>query len=158
QTVIGNGSAGYAGDGLPGRGVTITASVAPGGPTYLPITIGVDVEQSTWQVSPASSNTAGPNFPFTVQQTSAAGSALRMNSTTTFSLNTTVANVLSLPTTLTIPNNGTSVSPTTFAISSISRSNNVVTVTATQTVAGTLTTGGIVGISGFSGANASFNG
>jgi hypothetical protein len=158
QTVIGNGTGGFTGDGLPGRGPTITATIAPGtgAPNYLPVTVGVDIEQSTWQFVSFPSTTTGPGLGFTVRQTSNAGTAMRMNQATTFSVTPLAANVFSLPATLTIPNNGTSVSPATFSISSISRSGNAVTVTSASTVAGVLTSGEIVGISGVT--NASFNG
>jgi hypothetical protein len=154
QTVIGNGNSGFAGDGLGGRGVTITASVAPGGPSYLPATIGVSIEQSSWQFIGAPSNTTGPALGFTVMQTSPSATGMRMNSVTTFSVTPENANVLSLPGTLTIPNNGTSVSPSVFSISAISRASNIVT--ATLTMAAGLSAGQIVGISGVT--DTSFNG
>jgi hypothetical protein len=154
QTVIGEGRAGFAGDGLSGRGVTLTASIAPGGPTYLPVTVGADIEQSTWQFLSTPSTTTGPALSFTVRQTSAAGSGMRMNSPTTFSLTPDVANVLSLPASLAIPNNGNTVSPTTYSISSVSRTSNAVTVTLST--AASFSTGQIVGISGVT--DTSFNG
>jgi len=115
QTIIGSGTAGYSGDGLPGRGVTITASIAPGGPTYLPITIGADVEQSSWVFSsyPTSTNN---DFNFTVRQTSPGSSSLRMNSATTFSLTPSSPNVVTLPANLTINNNATGVQGTATTI------------------------------------------
>jgi hypothetical protein len=156
QTVIGDGNAGFAGDGLGGRGATITASIAPGpnAPAYLPVTIGINVAQSSWQVTGAPASTTGPGVGFTVSQTSANGSTMRMNSDTTFSLTPNTANVLSVPSTLTILNNTTSVSPATYTISAISRSSNVVTVTTST--ASTLSVGKIVGISGVT--DTSFNG
>jgi sugar lactone lactonase YvrE len=108
QTIIGDGTAGFAGDGLPGRGVTITASIAPGGPTYLPITSSVNVEQSSWVFSSYPTN-VNDVFNFTIRQTSPGSSSLRMNSSTTFSLTPSSANVVTLPATLTINNNLTSV-------------------------------------------------
>jgi sugar lactone lactonase YvrE len=156
QTVIGGGNPGYTGDGLSGRGVTITASIAPatGAPNYLPVTVSADIEQSTWQFVNTSSPISGPAVPFTVRQTSPVGGNMRMNSSTTFTLTPLNANVFSLPPTLTIPNNGTSVTPPAYAISSITRSNSVVT--ATVGSAAGLTTGQIVGISGVT--DSSFNG
>jgi hypothetical protein len=118
QTVIGNGSAGFSGDGLPGRGVTITASIAPGGPNHLPGTVGVNVAQSSWEFTSTPTSSTGPTFDFTVRQTSSVGSGMRMNSSTTFSLTPNTANVLSLPANLTIPNNGTSILGTATTIGS----------------------------------------
>jgi hypothetical protein len=153
QTIIGNGTGGFAGDLLPGRGVTITASIATGG---LSVTAGVDVEQSTWQFSGPSTPTSGPGLNFTVQQTAPCYNCtgMRMNQNTTFSLINTVANVVSLPLTLTIPNNATSVSPT-LSISSISRSGNLVTLTTTGPLPG-INANQIVAVSGVT--DASFNG
>ena len=112
QTVIGDGTAGYTGDGEPGEGVTVTASVISGGVNDLPVTIGVNVAQSTWQFFSYSTSTTGPNLNFSVEQTSSVGTAMRMNSATTFGLTPNSANILSLPATLTIPNNSTSVTTT----------------------------------------------
>jgi mucin-19 len=151
QTVIGDGTAGFAGDGLPGRGVTITASIASGGPTYLPVTVGVDVAQSTWEFVNFPANTTGPTFNFTVHQTSSSGTGMRMNGSTTFSVISNTANILSVPATLTIPNNGT---VPVIAINSISRSGNVVTATVASTSG--LIVGEFVTISGV--ADTSFNG
>jgi hypothetical protein len=156
QTVIGEGNAGFTGDGLPGRGATITASIAPetGAPNYLPVTVGADIEQSTWQFINTPSTTIGPALGFTVRQTSPVGTGMRMNSATQFSLTPLNVNVFSLPSMLTIPNNGTSVSPPVYLISSIARFSNVVTVTLAS--AAGLSTGQIVGISGVT--DSSFNG
>jgi hypothetical protein len=151
QTVIGNGTAGFAGDGLPGRGVTITATVAGGGPNYLPVTVGVNVEQSTWNLFSFPASTTGPTFSFGVRQTSAVGSSMRMNGSTTFSVTPNTANVVSVPATLTILNNGTVPQ---FSISAIARASNVVT--ATIPAGSGLGVGQDVVVSGVS--NSTFNG
>jgi hypothetical protein len=153
STVIGNGNFGFAGDGLSGRGVTLTAAIVTG-PAYLPVTNGVDIEQSTWQVINTPASTTGPNFNFTVSQTSSLGlGPMRMNSATTFSLIPNSANILSVPATLTIANNSTT--PTFgIGINSISRATNVVTVTLSSNPG--VATGQVVTVSGVS--DNTFNG
>jgi hypothetical protein len=96
---------------LSGRGTTITAAVAAGGPNYAPVTVGANIEQSTWQILSAPSTTTGPTFTFNVTQTSPIGSNMRMNSATTFLLTPNSPNVFTLPASATIANNATGLSP-----------------------------------------------
>src|SRR6185503_18032376 len=118
QTIVGTGQYGFAGDGLPGLGATITAAVASGGPTYLPVTVGVNVDQSSWQLVSFPSTTTGPTFNFTVRQTSNVGTAMRMNSSTTIPITPNTANVVTLPANLVIANNGTQIIGTATTIGS----------------------------------------
>src|SRR5205823_4020452 len=48
STVIGGGTSGFGGDGMGGRGVTIRADVASGGPNYRSVEVGVRVNPSAW--------------------------------------------------------------------------------------------------------------
>src|SRR6185295_9583086 len=49
-TLIGDGTSGFGGDGMGGRGVVIRAEVASGGPNYRASEAGVQVQQSRWTI------------------------------------------------------------------------------------------------------------
>ena len=108
QTLIGDGSTGYTGDGQPGRGVTITASVTSGGVNDLPVTIGVNVTQSQWRIGTiaggATSHTTASRFRFRVQPPTGND---RMAADTTVNAVSTAPSVFTIQTPLTMPSDNT---------------------------------------------------
>src|SRR6185295_7045936 len=104
-----NGTSGFSNGSGGGRGTTLQASIVGGTPNYLPVTIGVDVQQSQWQVYSISGALQGTQqtvgTPFTVDVRPTVTSD-RMAADTAVNLTSTAPTVMQVQTTpLTIANN-----------------------------------------------------
>ncbi len=137
RTIMGSGTAGYAGDGSSGRGVLVRAVATTSGVTYLAAEASMNVTQSSWQIfNYNTSQTTVSPFGYRVRETSPNGTQERMAADTTITEGTTGPFTVSA--TLLIPNNATFIDGT--ATPTGSSGSGVINIGANDTTFGATST------------------